>query len=163
MSSTPADVNVERLMQAIEDEVRRERRGRIVARGGPDEYRDAALYELVERALRRAAERHDLDTRPLLLPELAGDKEDTRLQTHVRFASHRPITGGLVIFAKRHLLLPLTRWLYQYAVENFKRQERVNRLLFACLEELAIENAKLRLEIAARQDHRTADRDRAGQ
>jgi hypothetical protein len=36
------------------------------------------------------------------------------------------------------------RWLYDYNRENFRRQERVNRILFACIEELAIENAKLR-------------------
>jgi len=31
-------------------------------------------------------------------------------------------------------------------MENFRRQERVNRVLFAAVEELAIENARLRAE-----------------
>ena len=30
-----------------------------------------------------------------------------------------------------------------YSLENFRRQQQVNRILFACLEELAIENARL--------------------
>ena len=37
-------------------------------------------------------------------------------------------------------------WLYEYSLENFRRQQRVNRLLFAAIEELAIENARLRLQ-----------------
>jgi hypothetical protein len=146
MSDTPAHASVERLMHEIEDEVRNARRTRIVARGGPDAYRDAMVYGEVEGALRRAADREDAGISPLLLPELAADDERLRLQTHLRFASHRRVTGGLLVFAKRRLLLPLSRWLYQYALENFKRQERINRLLFACVEELAIENARLRLE-----------------
>jgi hypothetical protein len=162
MSETSVGVNVDRLMQSIEDEVRRDRRTRAVARGGPTEYRDPVLYAQVEGALRRAADRQDTGTSPLLLAEIASDDEDLRLQTHLRFASHRPMVGGLLVFAKQRLLLPLTRWLYQYARENFKRQERVNRLLFACVEELAIENAKLRLEVAARQHSRTPGGD-AGQ
>jgi hypothetical protein len=78
---------------------------------------------------------------------MSADGDRLRLQTHLRFASHRPVAGGFLVFVKRRLILPLTRWLYQYALENFKRQERINRLLFACVEELAIENAKLRREI----------------
>jgi hypothetical protein len=151
MNDVPAGVSVDRLVRAIEDEVRQERRERMVARGGPDDYRDHRVYAEVERVLRRAAEREDAGTSPLLLPELAADDESLRLQTHLRFASHRRVTGGFLVFAKRRLLLPLTRWLYQYARDNFKRQERINRLLFACVEELAIENAKLRGELGARQ------------
>jgi hypothetical protein len=44
--------------------------------------------------------------------------------------------------------------LYEYSLENFKRQERVNRMLFACLEELAIENARLARQL---QDYRIAE------
>ena len=42
------------------------------------------------------------------------------------------------------LLLPLTRWLFEYSQDNFRRQDHLNRMLFACIEELAIENARLR-------------------
>ena len=69
---------------------------------------------------------------------------DWQLTTHLRFTSHRPLIGPVIVFVKRRILLPLTRWLYEYSLENFRRQQRVNRVLFACIEELAIENAKLR-------------------
>jgi hypothetical protein len=39
--------------------------------------------------------------------------------------------GPLIVFAKRRILLPLTRWLYEYSLENFKRQQAINRLLYA--------------------------------
>ena len=62
--------------------------------------------------------------------------------------SWRDVLLGLwqraLIFLKRKLLLPISRWLYEYSLENFRRQQRVNRMLFACIEELAIENAKLK-------------------
>lgn len=142
-------VDVERLMREIEDEVRRERRTRLVARGGPDAYQDPEIYALVERALRRAVDRSLTDEHILLLPEQLGDERDWRLQTYLRFSSHRPAVGGLFVAIKRRVLLPLTRWLYEYALENFRRQERVNRVLFACVEELAIENARLRTRLDA--------------
>jgi hypothetical protein len=150
MNHVPAGISVDHLVRTIEDEVRQERRERIVARGGPDEYRDHRVYAEVERVLRRAAEREDAGTSPLLLPEMAADDDHLRLQTHLRFASHRRVTGGFLVFVKRRLILPVTRWLYQYALENFRRQERINRLLFACVEELAIENARLRTELGTR-------------
>ena len=49
---------------------------------------------------------------------------------------------------KRRVLLPMLRWLFEYSQENFRRQQRLNRIVFACLEELAIENATLRQRIA---------------
>jgi hypothetical protein len=147
-----ARVEVERLMREIEDEVRHERRTRLLARGGPDAYRDPAVYALVERAIRRAVDRSDVDRQLLMTPELLGEDRTWRLQTHLRFASHRPVVGGLLVGLKRRILLPLTRWLYEWALENFRRQERVNRVLFAAIEELAIENAKLRTEIDSHVD-----------
>ena len=56
----------------------------------------------------------------------------------------------MILVVKRRLLLPLTRWLFEYSQENFRRQDHLNRVLFACLEELALENARLRRTIAAR-------------
>ena len=47
-------------------------------------------------------------------------------------------------------------WLYEYSLENFRRQRRVNRLLFASIEELALENAKLKQEIGELKDGRIA-------
>jgi hypothetical protein len=129
-------------MREIEEEVRRGRRTRILAQGGASDYQDAEIFSVVERTLRRAVEERDRGV--LLLPELLADEREWQLQTHLRFSSHRPVIGRLIVFAKRRLLLPLTRWLFEFSLENFRRQQRLNLLLFTCVEELAIENAKLR-------------------
>ena len=142
MIDRPASaVSVERLMHQIADDLRGERRERALARGGPAEYRDPEIFAAVEGVLRRAVENRDLDAS--LIPALLEDEEDSRLQTHLRFSSHRPLAGPVIVFVKRRILLPVMRWLYQYGLENFRRQQQINRVLFACLEELAIENARL--------------------
>lgn len=127
-------------MREIEDRVRDDLRRRLLARGGAPDNQDAEVFRSVDRLLRRAADRPDEHA---LLPEFLGAESDWRIETHVRFTSHRPVTGPLVLFVKRRILLPLTRWLYDYTADNFQRQERVNRMLVACIEELAIENARL--------------------
>ena len=129
-------------MREIEDDLRRERRARMIAKGAPPEYRDAEVFAAVENVLRRAIESREHDA--VLLPELLPDDEEWKVQTRLRFSSHRPLIGPFVVFFKRRVLLPMTRWLYEYSLENFQRQERLNRMLFACIEELAIENARLK-------------------
>jgi hypothetical protein len=57
----------------------------------------------------------------------------------------------VIVFIKRRLLLPLTRWLFEYTLENFRRQHRTNLALMACLQTLAVENVKLRRELEARE------------
>jgi hypothetical protein len=137
-------IRVEPLMREIEDSVRDALRRRLLARGGAPEYQDPEVFRSVDRLLRRAADRPDDHA---LFPEFLGPESEWRLQTHLRFHSHRALTAPLVLFVKRRILLPLSRWLYEYTVENFERQERVNRMLVACIEELAIENARLRRDI----------------
>jgi hypothetical protein len=136
-------VNVERLMRELEDEVRRARRTRLLARGGASDYRDPAVYERVDAVLRRALETREPDA--LLLPDLVDGETEVDLELQLKFSSHRPVIGPFLLFVKKRILLPLTFWLYEYSLENFRTQQRINRVLFACLEELAIENAKLRL------------------
>lgn len=142
---TDTSVNVERLMQQIQDEVRQDRRARLLARGGADAYGDPALFAIVERVLTRAVDERDRDV--LMLPELLGDEEQWEIQTHLRFASHRQTLGRCVVWMKQRVLLPVMRWLYEYSLHNFRRQRHVNRVLFACIEELAIENARLRQDV----------------
>jgi hypothetical protein len=136
-------------MREIEDRLRDDVRRRLLARGGPAEYQDAEIFGSVDRLLRRAADRPDAHA---LLPEFLGPEADWRLQTHLRFGSHRAVAGPLLIFVKRRVLLPLMRWLYEYNADNFRRQERVNRMLVACIEELTIENARLRRDLDRRDD-----------
>jgi hypothetical protein len=140
-------LEVDRLMREIENDVRRARRKRLLARGGAAEYRDADIYEHVDIVLRRALETRDHGA--LLLPDVLSSDPDWQLTTHLRFTSHRPVVGPLLIFIKRRVILPLTRWLYEYSLENFRRQQKLNTVLLACIEELAIENAKLRTAFAS--------------
>ena len=149
--------NVARLMREIEGQVRQQRRTRLLARGGPEEYRDAETFAVVEDVLLRAVDQRDLNA--LLIPELIDVDEDWDLQLPLRFETHRRTTGGVILFVKKHLLRPLMHWLYGYSLENFRRQRRVNRLLFASVEELAIENAKLKKSIAELQEGRIAERE----
>ena len=146
MSGMP--VEVERLMREVEDDVRQMRRKRLLARGGASEYRDPAVYAGVDDVLRRAIDARDTDA--LLLPDFMTSEADWNLSLHLKYASHRPAVGGMLIAIKRRILLPLMRWLYEYSLENFRRQRRINTVLFACIEELAIENARLRQSIADR-------------
>ena len=141
-----APVDVDRVMSALEDDVRRARRKRLLARGAAPDYRDADLYEKVDVVLRRALDPRELDA--LLVPDLLEHEGEWKLDLHLKWSSHRDgAAGPLLIFIKRRLLLPMCRWLWEYSLENFRKQRRVNQVLFACVEELAIENAKLRQRV----------------
>ena len=142
--SEPA-VSVEALMRRLEGDLRNQLRQQLLDRGGAREYTDEELFAVVERVLRHAVEARDHDA--LLLPALMSDEDEWELQTRLRFSSHRPVLGKLIVFLKRRVLLPVMRWLYEYSLENFRRQQRVNRVLFACIEELSIENARLRSDL----------------
>ena len=87
----------------------------------------------------------------LLLPELLADEDAWKPAVGLRLSSHRPIVGPLIVFVKRRLVLPLVRWLFEFTEENFRRQDYVNRVVMACLEELAIDNARLRRDLEGRR------------
>ena len=132
------------LMDDIERDVRNRLRRHILKRGGAPEYEDEALFERVRAVLGRAIDERNADA--LLLPELLDSDVEWELQTHLRLTTHRPVVGRVILLVKRRLLLPMTRWLFEYSQENFRRQQRINAVLFACIEDLAIENAHLRRE-----------------
>jgi len=138
-------------MSGIEAAVRDELRRRLVARGGPAEFRDPAIFTGVHALLARAADRRDLDA--LLLPELLADEEAWKPAVELKIASHRPVVGPVIVFFKRRVILPLVRWLFEYTDDNFRRQDYVNRVVMACLEELAIDNARLRAELESHREH----------
>jgi hypothetical protein len=39
------------------------------------------------------------------------------------------------------------RWLHEHGMAGFRRQQRINEVVFACLQALAIENARLRHDL----------------
>jgi hypothetical protein len=136
------------------DAVMADLRGRVrerlrlqLAQGGALE--DPALLAEVEALLQRGADVGDGDV--LLLPEYLGDPETWRLETKMRYQSHRAAgSASVILFLKRRILMPVLRWLFEYSRDNFERQRRVNRVLFACVQELAVETARLRRELARR-------------
>ena len=138
-------VRVDAVMGDIERDVRDRLRRHLLKKGGAADYEDQEIFDAVHALLSRAVDGRDLDA--TLLPELVDGDVDWRLQTHLNLSTHRPAaTGRFILFAKKKLLLPLTRWLFEYSQENFRRQQRINAVLFACIEDLAIENARLRRE-----------------
>jgi hypothetical protein len=137
-------VRVKLLMDRIEGEVRDALRRRLIARGAA-EYEDAELFEHVRALLDQAATVRSADV--LLVSELLDGDVDWELDTQLKLSSHRPVLGPVILFVKRRLLLPLSRWLFEYSRDNFRRQQRLNRILLACVEQLAIENARLRQDL----------------
>jgi hypothetical protein len=135
------------LMEQIERDVRSKIRRRLATHGMPA-YEDERVFDHVCASLQHAA--HGRDLNALLLPELLGDEIEWSLDPALRLSSHRPATGKAILFVKRRILLPLTRWLFEYAQENFRRQQHLNKVLLACVEELAAENARLRRDLDAR-------------
>ena len=143
-----AKLRVDAVMGQIERDVRARLRRHLIKRGGAAEYEDETIFDAVHAVLARAVDARNLDA--TLLPELLDGDVDWRMETHLTLSTHRPTIGRFILLAKRRLLLPLTRWLFEYSQENFRRQDRLNRVLFACIEELALENARLRRALAAR-------------
>jgi hypothetical protein len=139
------------LMREMQEEVRSERRRRLLKQGASQVLADPAIFEAVEEILRRGiAERPDGG---LFLPDLLSDEEEWLLDNKpLAITSHRKIVGPIIVFLKRRIALPITRWLYEYMFDNLRRQQRINALLFACIEELAIENARLRHDVGRTGD-----------
>ena len=141
----PDPVGVDDLMADVRARARARVRADVQATAPGSPLADPDVFDEAEAILRRAlAARRQLATPALLL-----DEDDWELATGLRFSSHRRGTGGLVVFAKRRLLLPLTRWLFEYSRDNFERQARVNETLMACVETLVVEIVRLRREVEA--------------
>ncbi len=140
------DVVTAELRAAVRDHVRAE----LLRRGASHALDDPAIFAAVDGLLRDAVIRSQPSA--LLLPELLGSTDSWRLQTAVRYERHRgAATATAITFVKQRLLMPLLRWLFEYSRDNFERQQRVNEVLFACVQELAIENARLRRDLDSRR------------
>ena len=141
-----ASLPVDAVMTELHGRVRERLRAQILASGGSADFEDPALFADVEALLHAAA--GTPDSAKLILPELLGEPETWRLSTSMRYQSHRAKgPASLLIFLKRYVLMPVFRWMYEYSRDNFERQRRTNQVLFACVQELALETAILRREI----------------
>ena len=139
-------IATEDVMAEVRARVQASVRERLV-RSGVREFEDEATFAAAERLLERALQQSDRQS--LLLPELLDDEDEWRVNPSLRLASHRPIAGGLIVWLKQKLVLPVTRWLYDYSRENFARQEHLNFVLMACLQQLTVENARLAARVEA--------------
>ena len=137
------DVDADAIMSDLQQRVRERLRRELMTQGASSAFDDPQLFADVERLLRRAADVGEADT--LLLAEVLGDPSAWRLQTAIRYQSHRSDRqASVILFIKRRILMPMFRWLFEYSRDNFERQRRVNLVLFACVQELAVETARLR-------------------
>jgi hypothetical protein len=143
---TDVRVSTDAVMQELHGRVRERLRLQLLKSGVSPAFEDPAVFAEVEALLQRAAETSPTAT--LLLPELLGDPSTWRLNTALRYQSHRSAgAASLVLFLKRRVMMPMLRWFFEYSRDNFERQRRVNYVLFACVQELAAEIARLRRDV----------------
>jgi hypothetical protein len=146
---TETPVSTDAVTSELQGRVRERLRAELLRSGASPAFDDPRLFADVAALLQTATTVGDADA--LLLPELLGDPETWRLQTAMRYQSHRAKrAGSLIVSVKRRLIMPVLRWLFEYSRDNFERQRRVNRVLFACVQELAVETARLRRELDRR-------------
>ena len=139
--------STDQIMAELQGRVRERVRAELVRHGASAALEDPALFADIDTMLRAAIERSQ--PAALLLPELLGDPSTWRLDTAIKYQTHRGAAGAPIIFVKQRLLMPLLRWFYEFNRDNFERQRRINQVLFACVQELAIELAKQRRELQA--------------
>jgi hypothetical protein len=139
--------STDQVMAELQGRVRERVRAELVRHGASAALEDPALFADIDTILRAAIERSQ--PAALLLPELLGDPSTWRLDTAIKYQSHRGAAGAPIVFVKQRLLMPLLRWFYEFNRDNFERQRRINQVLFACVQELAIELAKQKRELQA--------------
>ncbi|HEU5257392.1 MAG TPA: hypothetical protein VFU28_15465 [Vicinamibacterales bacterium] len=139
--------STDQVMAELQSRVRERVRAELVRHGASAALEDPALFADIDTILRAAIERSQ--PAALLLPELLGDPSTWRLDTAIKYQTHRGAAGAPIVFVKQRLLMPLLRWFYEFNRDNFERQRRINQVLFACVQELAIELAKQKRELQA--------------
>jgi hypothetical protein len=144
-TTSSGEVSVDAVMADLQARVRERVRLQLLRHGASSGFEDAAVFTDVEALLRRSAD--SASPASLMLPELLGDPETWRLDTAMRYRSHRGSVGRGLIFVKQRVLMPVLRWLFEYSRDNFERQRRMNDVLAACVQELAIETARLRRDV----------------
>lgn len=150
-------VSVDAVMTEVQARVRERLREHILRHGGSRAFEDAQLFAEVERFLCNASDINDPNS--LILPQFLGDPATWHLDIAIRYKSHRGgISARALLFVKQRLLMPVLRWLFEYSRDNFERQRRVNHVLIACVQELAIETARLRRDVLHLANHSDAAR-----
>jgi hypothetical protein len=145
LAGDAAGVDVDAVMAELHGRVRERLRGELVE-AGSEAFADPTVFADVEGVMRAAVSTPEHAR--LILPELLGEPDTWRLTTKIAYRSHRGTgAASLILFVKQRVLMPLLRWMYEYSRDNFERQRRTNHILFACVQELALETALLRREV----------------
>ena len=145
-ATQPPAVPVDTVMAELQDRVRARLREELLQHGASRALEDPEVFADVERVLREAVSRTGI--RALLLPEFLGDPSGWRIEPALTYPSHRgAMVASVIRGIKQRVLMPALRWLFEYSHDNFVRQQRVNHVLFACIQELAIQNAELRRDL----------------
>ena len=140
------EVNVDAVMAELRTQLETDIRKELLRHGASRALEDPSVYAAVEAILRDAL--RSSDRRALLLPELLGDPSAWRLEPALKVGSHRgKFAATMIRGVKQRVLMPALRWLFEYTHDNFVRQQRMNHVLAACVQELAIENAILRRDV----------------
>jgi hypothetical protein len=149
-ASQPSDsVDANAIMDDVRRQVRSDLRARLVAHGASEDFADPRVFDEVDGLFRRTLARDDRGR--LLLPDLI--EEPWAPELSLRFTTHRPgAIGAAILFVKQRVLQPMMRWLFEYSLENFRTQDRVNVALMACLQSLAADHVRLRLRVAALEE-----------
>lgn len=144
-------------MTELRARVRERLRQDMLRHGVSRAFEDPALFADVERILRAGLDAGDADA--LILPELLGDPDTWRLETALTYRSHRAAFAAKAVrVLKQRVLMPPLRWFFEYSRDNFARQRRVNQVLFAVVQELALETARLRQELHRSRPSGASDR-----
>src|ERR1044071_2976273 len=109
-------------MSEIQGRVRERVRAELVRHGASAALEDPTLFAEIDALLRDAIERSQPSA--LLLPELLGDPSTWRLETAIKYQSHRGAAGAPIVFVKQRLLMPLLRWFYEFNRDTFERQHQ---------------------------------------
>src|SRR6185436_9119812 len=102
-------VAVDAVMAELQGRVRERVRQDLLRHGASAAFEDAAIFSAVEDLFRRATDRSQ--PAALLLPEVIGQPSAWRLDTAMRYQSHRGgAAASFILFIKRRLLMPALRW-----------------------------------------------------
>lgn len=138
-------MSTESVMREVRDRARADLHARMIAQGAGDDFDSRAVFDAVDELFTQALAHHD--HRALLLPAYFDEAWKPALSLDFPGHRHR-LTAGVIRFAKIRLVMPVVRWLFEYAQDNFRRQHRVNVALMAIVQTLAADHARLKARLA---------------
>jgi hypothetical protein len=139
-------VSTEAVMSAVREQVRAELFARMVLKGSGDDFDSRAVFDGVDDLITKALD-HD-DVRGLLIAARLNAPWQPAYSLDV--TSHRHgLAGRSIQFVKARLVAPVVRFVFEHASENFRRQQRVNLALMACLQTLVADHVRLEARVAS--------------